>query len=82
MLNIEFRHWLYGYFKLSDHCELTAHQLWIIKNHLNLVFAVEQYLDEDNNWLDEAILSLVEHDNIAEPPKDLVQEIYKRYASE
>ncbi len=82
MLNCEFHHWLYGYFKLSDDCLLTSNQLWIIKNHLNLVFAVENYLDEDNGWLDGVILSLVQNNKIVEPPISLVEEIYKRYVGE
>lgn len=79
MLNGEFRHWLAGYFELSESGELTSATLWIIKNHLNLVFAVERFLEPDLLWLDEQILALSRNGQIASPPKALTDEIRSRF---
>ena len=48
MTNREFVKWLAGFFTLSDSCELTKQQLFIISNHLNLAEAVEGSLGEFN----------------------------------
>lgn len=52
MTNNEFKIWLSGYFDLESSREvLSAKQLWIIHNHLQLVLAVSGELDEKNKWL-------------------------------
>ena len=81
MLNSEFTHWLYGYCKLESNSKLTPKQLWIIKNHLNLVYAVEGHLDEPNAWLEHIILDLTIGNIIQEPSKDICNEIFNRYLS-
>lgn len=80
MLNTEFTEWMYGFCCLSNETSLSARQLWIIKNHLNLVFAVEGFLDKRNQWLDDVILSLVEGDVITSPSISLIHEIFAKYA--
>lgn len=81
MLNSEFTHWLYGYCKLELNNKLTPKQLWIIKNHLNLVYAVEAYLDELNSWLENIILNLTTGNIIQEPSEKVCTEIFSRYLS-
>ena len=52
MTNNEFKIWLSGYFDLEiSRVLLSAKQLWIIHNHLQLVQAVSGELDEKNKWL-------------------------------
>lgn len=52
MTNSEFRDWLRGFFELSpEDVSLTAEQLQVIVNHLNLAEAVELELDEFNKAL-------------------------------
>ena len=79
MRNTEFAEWLYGYYALGGAKQLTPKQLWIIKNHLNLVFAVEQQLDADNQWLDDQIVALANDNIIGNPTPELLDAIYARY---
>jgi hypothetical protein len=79
MLNKEFRAWIQGYLELTKTPELTSHRLWVIKNHLNLVYEVEKYLDEDNLWLDKRIVDLASGDSILEPHKALLKAMKVRY---
>ncbi|HTM64055.1 MAG TPA: hypothetical protein VL360_06095 [Gammaproteobacteria bacterium] len=52
MTNQEFKIWLSGYFDLENgKTVLSAKQLWIIHNHLQLVLTVSGELDEKNKWL-------------------------------
>ena len=49
MTNNEFRHWLNGFFLLSgEDTTLNVKQLYVIRNHLNLVQEVEGQLDHLN----------------------------------
>lgn len=79
MRNNDFTEWLYGYCALSNTQHLNAKQLWIIKNHLNLVQAVDGHLNDNNRWLDEQIIALAKDNLIQSPPPQLVQEIFERY---
>jgi len=79
MTNSEFRHWLAGYLELSLLPEFTPKTLWIIKNHLNLVFAVESHFDADLQWLDQAILALKNGREIKLPSEELINAIKHRF---
>jgi hypothetical protein len=82
MYNSEFRQWLYGYYTLSGSKDLSSKQLWIIKNHLNLVCAVEGRLDITNQWLDDIIVAHVKGGVIKKIPEYLELEIYEQYSKE
>lgn len=59
MTNDEFQIWLTGYIELEDIAAvLSAKQLWIIHNHLNLVEKVCGELDGKNTWLKKRLKSL------------------------
>lgn len=47
MTNEEFRAWINGFLTLSESTSLNKHQITIIKNHANLVLAIEKELDLD-----------------------------------
>lgn len=55
MTNEEFRAWINGYLTLSDETSFNDHQINIIKNHANLVIAVDKKLDSDNKSFMEKI---------------------------
>lgn len=42
MTNEEFKHWINGYFSLSDELFLNKDQVNIIQNHVNLVATIEK----------------------------------------
>ncbi len=79
MHNHEFAEWLFGYLSLSEASDFKPRQLWIIKNHLNLVQAVDGELDTNNAWLDNQIVQLAKDNVIQSPPPSLSQEIRARY---
>lgn len=46
MTNEDFKYWINGYLALSTEDFISKNQLTVIKNHINLVKAVEKNLDE------------------------------------
>lgn len=62
MTNDEFQIWLSGYIALeNDDAILSAKQLWIIHNHLQLVQTVTGSLTEENQWLQHRLQTLRSH---------------------
>jgi hypothetical protein len=51
MLPRDFCYWLQGFFEISDADTMTAEQVEIVKNHLNLVFvhAIDQQYGENRD---------------------------------
>jgi hypothetical protein len=70
MTNREFIIWLLGYLQLCPNDPLTRKKLFIIKNHLNLVRAVEGQFSDINACIWKA---LVEHLEIDAPVEQLLR---------
>jgi hypothetical protein len=51
MLNYEFVLWIEGYIDLCPNSDLSSKKLRVIRNHLNLVKAVEGQLGDFNNTI-------------------------------
>ena len=66
MKNYEFVVWLEGYIDLCDESELTAKKLIVIRNHLNLVKAVEGELGELNAGIYDIISSDINNNSSVE----------------
>jgi hypothetical protein len=47
MTNLEFRCWIKGFVELSEQTTIDAQQLEIIRNHANLVRAIDGQVDAD-----------------------------------
>lgn len=47
MTNIEFKSWINGYFELAENSSINKDQIEIIKNHANLVYDTDQFLDQE-----------------------------------
>lgn len=65
----DFCYWLQGFFEISESTSLTAKEVLIIKNHLNLVFKHDidkQYAEKDKPQL-QAIHSGSRYKTSAEP---------------
>ncbi|MDI1351431.1 MAG: hypothetical protein PSV35_01475 [bacterium] len=51
MTNNEFEAWISGYIELKGECALNERQIEIIRNHANLVVAVDGFLTVSNQTL-------------------------------
>ena len=63
MKNSEFAIWMKGYFELCQEDMLNHKKLYIIKNHLNLVHAVETCLTPANENIFRAVTSALNEGN-------------------
>ena len=77
MKNYEFICWLEGYLDLCPDDEITPKKLRIIRNHLNLVVAVEGKLGEINQLIMSEVTRLLDNSS---PNEDL--NLFKVFARE
>ncbi len=69
MTNYEYACWVRGFLQLCPDVALNRKKLYILKNHLNLVFAVEKNLGEKNQLVLDKIIEL--------QSKELIEAHYK-----
>lgn len=78
MYNREFVRWMEGYFELMPEDALDRKKLFIIKNHLNLVMAVEGKLGELNAGIFKDITKAIDENYEAKKLKELRSNIQEK----
>ena len=83
MTNYEFSMWLCGFILLDNTVtSVSAKQILIILNHLNLAKEVDGYLDDNNKWVEDWVMNIIKKKDFSEENLKLFTEkLKKRYIS-